>query len=93
MGVRFTNSWLEIFRHVQHRTVVHFGSCVERFIAEANREAADQDVPTEVIRDRLDELSELVAGYAFTDIVTLYWEGYQENDDEQQHAALRWFAW
>jgi len=66
-------------------------SIVERFIAEANREATSQDVPTEeVIRDRLDELSELVAGYAFTDIVTLYWEGYQENDDEQQHAALRW---
>jgi len=66
-------------------------SIVERFIAEANREASSQDVPTEeVIRDRLDELSELVAGYAFTDIVTLYWEGYQENDDELQHAALRW---
>jgi len=66
-------------------------SIVERFIAEANREASSQDVPTEeVIRDRLDELSELVAGYAFTDIVTLYWKGYQENDDELQHAALRW---
>ncbi|MFD1569376.1 ATP-binding protein [Halorubrum laminariae] len=66
-------------------------SIVERFIAEANRDASSQDVPTEeVIRDRLDELSELVAGYAFTDIVTLYWEGYQENDDELQHAALRW---
>jgi hypothetical protein len=66
-------------------------SIVERFIAEANREATSQDVPTEdVIRDRLDELSELVAGYAFTDIVALYWKGYQENDDELQHAALRW---
>lgn len=66
-------------------------SIVERFIAEANREATNQDVPTEeVIRDRLDELSELVAGYAFTDIIALYWEGYQESDDELQHAALRW---
>lgn len=66
-------------------------SIVERFIAEANREATSRDVPTEdVIRDRLDELSELVAGYAFTDIVALYWKGYQENDDELQHAALRW---
>ena len=66
-------------------------SIVERFIAEANREATGQDIPTEeVIRDRLDELSELVAGYAFADIVALYWEGYQENDDELQHAALRW---
>lgn len=66
-------------------------SIVERFIAEANREATSQDVPTEeIIRDRLDELSELVAGYAFTDIIALYWKGYQDNDDELQHAALRW---
>lgn len=66
-------------------------SIVERFIAEANREATGQDVPTEeVIRDQLDELSELVAGYAFADIVALYWKGYQQNDDELQHAALRW---
>jgi hypothetical protein len=66
-------------------------SIIERFIAEANREATSQDVPTEeIIRNRLDELSELVAGYAFTDIVALYWKGYQENDDELQHAALRW---
>jgi len=66
-------------------------SIVERFIAEANREANNQDVPTEeVIRDRLDDLSELVAGYAFTDVIALYWQGYQENDDELQHAALRW---
>lgn len=66
-------------------------SIVERFIAEANREASNRDVPTEeVIRERLDELSELVAGYAFTDVITLYWKAYQNSDDELQHAALRW---
>lgn len=66
-------------------------SIVERFIAEANREANNRAIPTEeVIRERLDELSELVAGYAFTDIIALYWEAYQNNDDELQHAALRW---
>lgn len=66
-------------------------SIVERFIAEANREANNQDVTTEeIIRDRLDELSELVAGYAFTDVIALYWKGYQNNNDELQHAALRW---
>lgn len=66
-------------------------SIVERFIAEANREANSRDVPTEeVIRERLDELSELVAGYAFTDVIALYWKAYQNNNDELQHAALRW---
>lgn len=66
-------------------------SIVERFIAEANSEANSQDVPTEeIIRDRLDELSELVAGYAFTDIIALYWKAYQNNDDELQNATLRW---
>ncbi len=66
-------------------------SIVERFIAEANREATTQDTPTEeIIRDQLHELSELVAGYAFTDVIALYWDGYQNNDDELQHAALRW---
>lgn len=66
-------------------------SIVERFIAEANREASNRDVSTEeVIRERLDELSELVAGYAFTDVIALYWKAYQNDDDELQHAALRW---
>lgn len=66
-------------------------SIVERFIAEVSRDAQQEDTSTqEVIRERLDELSELVAGYAFTDVITKYWEGYQTGNDELQHAALRW---
>lgn len=66
-------------------------SIVERFIAEANREAREQDIPTEeVIRDRLDELSELVGGYGFTDVISAYWKGFQNDDDGLQNAALRW---
>lgn len=66
-------------------------SIVERFIAEANREAQNRDIPTEeVIREYLDDLSELVGGYGFTDVISAYWRGYQEADDELQQAALRW---
>lgn len=84
----------QLAQNVSTRTTPDGGalrSIVERFIADANQEAGNRGVPTEeVIRERLYELSELAAGYAFTDIVARYWEGYQENNDEVQHTALRW---
>ena len=84
----------QLARNLSTRAISDGGalrSIVERFIAEANREANSRDISTEeVIRDRLADLSELVAGYAFTDVIALYWEGYQDDNDELQHAALRW---
>ena len=66
-------------------------SIVERFIAEADREARNREISTEeVIREYLDDLSELVGGYGFTDVIAAYWTGYREDKDELQHAALRW---
>lgn len=84
----------QLAQNVSTRTTPEGGalrSIVERFIADANQEAGNCEVPTEeVIRNRLYELSELAAGYAFTDIIARYWKGYQDNNDELQHTALRW---
>lgn len=66
-------------------------SVVERFATTALQEARSAETPVErVIRQRLDQLSELPGGYDFAEVIAAYWKGHETGDDRLQSDAIRW---
>lgn len=66
-------------------------SVVERFVSTALKEAETRAVAVDlVLRERLDALAALPAGYDFASVVRAYWRGHDSGDDELKAAALRW---
>lgn len=88
------NLYSELLRNLSTRTRSDGGalkSVIERFIMTAVEEAEKTERSTrEVIRRKLDDLSELVAGFDFADVLNTYYEGYEAQDEERQRAALKW---
>jgi hypothetical protein len=84
----------EIARNVATRTKPEGGampSIVERFVTSALDEArAAGSKPEDAIRARLGQLSEMVGGYDFADVIAAYWRGYETNDDNLKGDAVRW---
>lgn len=66
-------------------------SVIERFVSTALTEARDRGVSAElVIQERLDDLSEMVGGYDFAQVVSAYWKGHDSGDDRRKADAVRW---
>lgn len=66
-------------------------SVVERFITSAQNEAREAGTPpTSVIHDRLGQISELVNGYDFAEVVAAYWRGHDTGNDALTADAVRW---
>jgi hypothetical protein len=42
------------------------------------------------IREVVKEVSDLVNGFEFANVIIAYWNGYRQDDDPQKAAALRW---
>lgn len=89
-----TALYSELTKNLSTRTRPDGGalkSVIERFIAEAVAEAESTEQPTRtVIRNRLSELTDLVAGFDFADVLNAYYEGYEAHDEERQQSALKW---
>lgn len=86
--------YAELMRNLSTRTRPDGGALpalVERFVAQAAKEAQEQGRdPEAVIRERLASLEELVAGYDFAGVVAQYWRAHEEGDAATKAAALRW---
>jgi hypothetical protein len=84
----------EIARNISTRTKPDGGampSIVERFVTGALEEARTADTkPEDAIRARLGQLSEMVGGYDFADVIAAYWRGYETSDDNLKGDAVRW---
>lgn len=64
---------------------------VEKFITTALAEARKQNRnPTDIIHERLEQLSELVMGYDFATVIAAYWRAYETDNDTLKANALRW---
>jgi len=64
---------------------------VERFIDKTKKEALKNGQPVSVaIRAKLEELSDLVSGYHFSEAVDIYYRAYEDGDNVRQNNALRW---
>ena len=67
------------------------GSVVERFITQALAQAKKAGTdPETVIHQRLADLSEMVGGYDFAQVITAYWRGHDTGNDQLKSDAVRW---
>ena len=66
-------------------------SVVERFVTAALKAARETGRPVEaIIHDRLNQLSELVGGYDFAEVIAAYWRGHDTGNEALKTAAVRW---
>jgi len=66
-------------------------SVVERFVSTALGEARQRGIPPEpVIHERLEELTQMVGGYDFAEVIAAYWRGHDTGDEVLKSAAVRW---
>jgi hypothetical protein len=84
----------ELMRNLSTRTRPDGGalpSVVERFVTLALEEASAQKAdPEAVIRGRLQQLSEMVGGYDFAQVVAAYWRGHDTANEVLKSDAVRW---
>jgi hypothetical protein len=93
-GGQARNLYAELMRNLSTRTKPDgnaITSVVERFITEARKraKATDQKVNA-VIESRLNSLTELVGGYDFAKVISAYWQGHKEEDEQLKVDAVRW---
>lgn len=93
-GGQARSLYAELMRNLATRTKPEGGALsgvVEKFIATAKSEAKAQNLSTEqVIRSKLEQLTELVNGYDFADVIAAYCRGVEEGDEQLKSDAVRW---
>jgi len=86
--------YAELMRNLATRTKWDGGalpSVVERFVTAALKAARETGRPVEaIIHDRLNQLSELVGGYDFAEVIAAYWRGHDTGNEALKTAAVRW---
>ncbi|MHB1798944.1 MAG: ATP-binding protein [Vulcanimicrobiaceae bacterium] len=93
-GGQARSLYAELMRNMATRTKPEGGALsgiVEKFIATAKSEAKAQSLSTEqVIRSKLAQLTELVNGYDFADVIAAYCRGVEEGNEQLKSDAVRW---
>ncbi|MBN6739924.1 ATP-binding protein [Acidithiobacillus sp. MC6.1] len=93
-GGQARSLYVELMRNLATRTKPDggaLGGIVEKFIATAKSEAKTSGQPTEtVLRQKLDQLTELVNGYDFADVIAAYCRGFEEGNEQIKSDAVRW---
>lgn len=84
----------ELTRNTATRTKPDGGalaSVVERFVTDACKAAEGEETAVEtVIRRKLAHLEEFVGGFDFATVLSRYWQGHDQGDDNLKNSALRW---
>lgn len=93
-GGQARSLYAELMRNLSTRTKPDGGALsgiVEKFIATAKSEAKGSGQTTEaVLRQKLDQLTELVNGYDFADVIAAYCRGFEEGNEQLKSDAVRW---
>lgn len=93
-GGQARSLYAELMRNLATRTKPDggaLGGVVEKFIATAKTEAKAAGVPTEnIIRQKLEHLTELVNGFDFADVIAAYCRGFEEGNEQLKSDAIRW---
>lgn len=84
----------ELMRNLSTRSKLTGGalpSIVERFVMNARKEAGSRGTSTDaVIQEHLSNLTEMVGGFAFSEVIAAYWRGHESGDDTLKASAIRW---
>jgi hypothetical protein len=93
-GGQARSMYAELMRNMATRTKPDGGALagvVEKFISTAKSEAKASGQSTEdVIRFKLAQLTELVNGYDFADVIAAYCRGVEEGQEQLKSDAIRW---
>lgn len=93
-GGQARSLYAELIRNLSTRTKPDGGALagiVEKFIATTKTEAKASGQSTEaLLRQKLDQLTELVNGYDFADVIGAYCRGYEEGNEKLKSDAIRW---
>lgn len=93
-GGQARSLYAELMRSLSTRTKPDggaLGAIVEKFISAARTEAKTNDKRTEdILSQRLGQLTELVNGYDFADVIAAYCRGFEEGDEQLKSDAVRW---
>lgn len=93
-GGQARSLYSELAKNMATRTKPDGGALqgiVEKFISQAKTEAKTKGVESEVvIREYLAELTEMVNGYDFADVIAAYCRGFEEGNEQLKADAIRW---
>lgn len=93
-GGQARSLYAELMRSLSTRTRPDggaLGGIVEKFIATARSEAKASGQPTEqVLHQKLEQLTELVNGYDFAEVIAAYCRGHDEGHEQLKSDAVRW---
>lgn len=93
-GGQARSLYAELMRNMATRTKPEGGALaavVERFISTTQAEAKASGEPVErCLRAKLEQLTELVNGYDFADVISAYWRGFETGNDQLKADAIRW---
>ncbi len=93
-GGQARSLYAELMRNMATRTKPEGGALtavVEKFIATTQTEAKAAGQSTEQrLRSKLEQLTELVNGYDFADVIAAYWRGFESGNDQLKADAIRW---
>lgn len=93
-GGQARSLYAELAKNMSTRTKPEGGALagvVEKFIGQAKTEAkASGRTAEEVIRAQLNQLTEMVNGYDFADVIASYCRGFEEGNEQLKADAIRW---
>lgn len=93
-GGQARSLYAELMRNVGTRTKPDGGALagiVEKFISNTLAEAKTTGTgPEQQVRQKLEQLTELVNGYDFADVIAAYYRGFKEQNEELKANVVRW---
>lgn len=93
-GGQARSLYAELMRNLSTRTKPDGGALsgvVEKFISSAKSEARTSGQAVEsVLHEKLHQLTELVNGYDFADVIAAYCRGFEDGNDQLKSDAVRW---
>ena len=93
-GGEARNLYQEAVRNLSTRAKPEGGalqSVIERFIGDSVKLAKDAgQTPESAIESRLESLRDHVGGYDYAVVLSAYWRGHNEGNDQLKSDALRW---
>lgn len=93
-GGQARSLYAELAKNMATRTKPDGGALagvVEKFIGQAKTEAkASGRASEDVIRAQLNQLTEMVNGYDFADVIAAYCRGFDEGNEKLKGDAIRW---
>ena len=93
-GGQARSLYAELTKNIATRTKPEGGALqgiVEKFISQAKSEAKNTGGTTEaVIQNHLADLSEMVNGYDFAEVIGAYCRGFEQGNEQLKADAIRW---